>query len=49
MKAGIEKGLVINVIINNRAGGNAPWIEELIAEKFMRKTRPAPKGQMDLW
>jgi len=49
MKTAIEKGMVINVIINNRAGGNAPLIAELIAEKFLGKSRPAPKSQLDLW
>jgi uncharacterized protein YecE (DUF72 family) len=49
MRTAIEKGLVINVIINNRAGGNAPTIASLIAEKFIGKPRSAPKGQLDLW
>ena len=49
MKTAMERGIVINVIINNRAGGNAPSIAELIAKKFMGKSRPASKGQMDLW
>ena len=49
MKAAIEKGMVINLIINNRAGGNAPLIAKLIAERLMGKSSPAPKGQMDLW
>jgi hypothetical protein len=49
MRTATEKGLVINVIINNRAGGNAPTIASLIAEKFIGKRRSAPKGQLDLW
>jgi uncharacterized protein YecE (DUF72 family) len=49
MRTAIEKGLVINVIINNRAGGNAPMIASLIAEKFIGKSRSTPKGQLDLW
>jgi hypothetical protein len=42
MRTAIEKGLVINVIINNRAGGNAPMIASLIAEKFIGERREMP-------
>jgi hypothetical protein len=49
IKGAIEKGVLVNLIINNRAGGNAPLIAREIAEKFLIKSRPAPKGQMDLW
>ena len=34
MWAGIAKGLRVNVLINNRAGGNAPLIAQQVAEKF---------------
>lgn len=49
MKTAVEKGLAINVIINNRVGGNAPMIARLIVEKFIGKSRSGPKGQLDLW
>ncbi len=49
VKTAIEKGMLVNLSINNRAGGNAPLIAKLIEEKFMGKIRPAPKGQMELW
>lgn len=35
MKAAIENGVRINVIINNRAGGNAPLIARELAKKFL--------------
>ena len=31
----INEGVDINVIINNRAGGNAPWIAKRIARDFV--------------
>jgi hypothetical protein len=37
LKTSIEKGVLVNLIINNRAGGNAPLIAREIAEKFMGK------------
>lgn len=40
MKTAIEKGELVNLIINNRAGGNAPLIAREIAEKFMGKKEP---------
>jgi uncharacterized protein YecE (DUF72 family) len=49
VKAAIEKGVLINLIINNRAGGNAPLIAQAIAEKFIPKPTPKTKGQMNLW
>ena len=47
----VNQGVMINVIINNRAGGNAPLLAQLIAEKFLKKVEPAPKpkGQLSLW
>jgi hypothetical protein len=36
MKAAIEQGVHANVIINNRAGGNAPLIAQKVAEKFIQ-------------
>lgn len=49
MKRAIEQGKMVNVLVNNRAGGNAPLIGEEIAKKFMGKDHPTPKGQMGLW
>jgi len=49
MRTAIEKGLGINAIINNRAGGNAPLIAQEIAKKFLGKIHPVTKGQMNLW
>jgi uncharacterized protein YecE (DUF72 family) len=35
MRKAIEDGVQINVIVNNRAGGNAPLIAQQIAEQFL--------------
>jgi len=35
MLAAIDEGVCINVIINNRAGGNAPIIAQKISERFL--------------
>jgi hypothetical protein len=48
MRAAIEQRLLINVIVNNRAGGKAPLIARLIAEKFIRKHRLIPERQKTL-
>jgi hypothetical protein len=48
IKTAVEKGLMVNLIINNQAGGNAPLVAREIAEKFVGKSRAVPKGQMDL-
>jgi hypothetical protein len=49
MRAAIEHRGLINVIINNRAGGNAPLIAIHIAEKFIGKPQLIPKRQKTLW
>jgi len=49
LKNAIEKGMLVNLIINNRAGGNAPMMAQIIAEKLMPKTPPKSDGQMSLW
>lgn len=49
MKAAVEKGILVNLIINNRAGGNAPIIAQIIAEKLIPKPTPKIKSQMSLW
>jgi uncharacterized protein YecE (DUF72 family) len=35
IREGIDQGVEVNVIINNRSGGNAPIIAQLIAERFL--------------
>jgi hypothetical protein len=37
MSAAIRKGISVNVIINNRAGGNAPLIAQKVSEKFLER------------
>lgn len=39
IRAALKEGMRINVIINNRAGGNAPLIAREIAKQFMNPTR----------
>jgi uncharacterized protein YecE (DUF72 family) len=47
----VNQGVLVNVIINNRAGGNAPLLAQLIARKFLQRVAPAakPKGQLSFW
>lgn len=40
MQAGIKDGICVNVIVNNRSGGNAPLIAREIATKFLEKLSP---------
>ena len=35
MRAGIKKGVMVNVIVNNRAGGNPPLIAREIVSHFV--------------
>jgi uncharacterized protein YecE (DUF72 family) len=49
IKGAVPKGVLVNLIINNRAGGNAPMIAQIIAEKLIPKSAAKPKGQMSLW
>ncbi len=49
IKDAIGKGMLVNLIINNRAGGNAPLIAQAIAEKFLPKRQSAPEKQKMLW
>jgi uncharacterized protein YecE (DUF72 family) len=37
MSASIREGVGVNVIINNRAGGNAPLIAQKVSQKFLGK------------
>jgi len=49
VKTAIKKGVLVTLLINNRAGGNAPMIAQIIAEKLVPKPSPKSKGQMSLW
>jgi uncharacterized protein YecE (DUF72 family) len=49
VKAAVERGMLVNLIINNRAGGNAPLIARIIAERLVPQGVPGPKGQLSLW
>lgn len=49
MGKAIEQGRVISIIVNNRAGGNAPLLARIIAEKFFGKHRLIPERQKTLW
>ena len=49
IKGAIEKEVLVNLLINNRAGGNAPMIAQMIAEKLTPKPPPKTKGQLSLW
>jgi hypothetical protein len=54
MGQAVKQGVLVNVIINNRAGGNAPLLAQMIAEKFLQRGAQAPKpkgpkGQLSLW
>ena len=49
IKGAIERGVLVNLIINNRAGGNAPLIAQEIAEKFLGKPESKTPHQMNLW
>lgn len=39
MWTGIERGVQMNIIVNNRAGGNAPMVARSIAERFLKMKR----------
>jgi len=49
IKGAIEKGMLVNLVINNRGGGNAPMIAQIIAEKLFPKPPPKTKSQLTLW
>jgi hypothetical protein len=49
LKTATERGVLPNLIINNRAGGNAPLIAQVIAEKFLPRSRSTPDKQKTLW
>jgi uncharacterized protein YecE (DUF72 family) len=35
MQEAVKKGVFVNVIVNNRAGGNAPMTAQLVAQRFL--------------
>ena len=49
VKDAIEKGVRVNLIINNRAGGNTPMSAQIIAKKFMPEHRSSSNKQGSLW
>jgi len=50
MRQAVNQGVLVNVIINNRPGGNAPLLAEMVAKKFRERMEPVtPKGQLRLW
>jgi hypothetical protein len=49
IKQAVHQGITVNVIVNNRAGGNAPLIARMIAEKFLPKRHTIPERQKTHW
>ncbi len=49
VRTALEKGVLVNLIINNRAGGNAPMIAQIIAKIFMLLNRSTSSKQGSLW
>ena len=49
VKTAIEKGMLVNLIINNRAGGNAPLIAQIIAKKIMPEKQSTSSKHGSLW
>jgi hypothetical protein len=49
VKGAVEKGMMVNLSINNRAGGNAPLIALEIAKKFLGEKKPKVSQQPGLW
>jgi hypothetical protein len=49
IKGAIEKGVLVNLLINNQAGGNAPLIAQEIAMKLLGKPKSKTPHQMNLW
>ena len=43
MRQAVGKGITVNVLVNNRAGGNAPLIAQEIGRRFL--PTPKPLGQ----
>ena len=49
MQRALDQGIGVNILVNNRAGGNAPLIAQALAEKFVSTNRPKTSSQMSLW
>ncbi|MGD0970877.1 MAG: hypothetical protein ABSA04_05665 [Desulfobaccales bacterium] len=49
VKGAIEKGMLANLMINNRAGGNAPMIVREIGQTLIKEEGPQVPYQMNLW
>jgi len=49
VKGASEQGVLVNLIINNRAGGNAPLIAQEIAKKFVPENRSTSRNQGGAW
>jgi uncharacterized protein YecE (DUF72 family) len=49
MRRALDQEIALNILVNNRAGGNAPLIAQAIVEKFLSTGTPKPKSQMSLW
>jgi len=49
LRTAVEKRVLVNLIIYNRAGGNAPLIAQEIATKFLGKPESKTPHQMNLW
>ena len=48
IRGAIEKGVLVNLVINNRAGGNAPMIGQEIATKFVPENQSTSTKQGSL-
>jgi len=49
MRRALEQGITVNLLVNNRAGGNAPLIAQAVAEKFLPKSQTPLEKQKMLW
>jgi hypothetical protein len=47
MVAASDQGVHTNVVINNRAGGNAPLIAQKVSERFLEKQRERPCAKQE--
>jgi hypothetical protein len=46
MWTAVNDGVRVNVIVNNRPGGNAPLIAKLLAERFLDLRPPVGSGEI---
>jgi len=49
IETAIVGSAAVNLIINNRSGGNAPLIFQVISAKFLMEQQFTPVKQMDIW